>query len=145
MLLIKQILKKLNVICDTSYLDKKYIIIKFDISNACCTSQADNDFKMSMKQLSFNQCIKYLFEECKKYLEVEINLNEEFNEEDKDENYLLELLCDGFKNIIETKRLSIYECECGLDYFIFNKEDEIIVDNSSFNNEEFNIQSHFEF
>ena len=145
MLIIKQILKKLSNICDSSYTNKKYTIVKFNVSNSCCTSQADNDFIMEMKQLSYTNCITYLFEECKKYLDDEFNCNEEFNEDDKDENYSLELLCEGLKSILDSKRLSIYECECGLDFFIFNEQDEIIVDNLSFHNDDFNIQSHFEF
>jgi hypothetical protein len=125
--------------------DKKYTVVKFDVRNACCTSQADGEFIMTIKQLSFTDYIYYLFEECKPHLEV--LFDDEDDEDDKEE--LFSIIYKGLKSIMESKRLSIYDCECGLEFFIFNEGDEIIVDKSDFYsdgfNDKYNINMHFEF
>jgi len=157
MVSIKRIIKKLSE-GSNSTKDKKYTIVKFNVSNSCCTSQADNDFTMTMKRLSYSECIYYLLKECQKYLqpfefndkdedseENEDEDDEEDNEDDEDE----EILYNGLKSIMETKRLTIYHCLCGLDFFIFNEEDEIILEKSEFYDENFNnkydINMHFEY
>ena len=79
MSLIERIVKKLN-----ENKDKKYTVVKFDVRNACCTSQADGEFIMTIKQLSFTDCIHYLFEECQPHLDELFDDDTDDEDDDND-------------------------------------------------------------
>ena len=155
MSLIERIVKKLNNLYKNT--DKKYTIVKFDVRNGCCTSQANNDFEMTLKQLSFTESIYYLFEECYPWLHSEFNdalnihYNDDYDEDnidsddEDDDKQLFFIVYNGLKAIMEKKRLSTYHCDCGLDFFIFNEGDKIIIDNSDFFNSEYDMHSYFIF
>ena len=162
MLLVKQILNKLP----ETY-KQNYTVVKFNVSNSCCTSQDDNNFIMSLKQFTYDDFIEYLLKECQEHFPFDIDLDEELDvdlddfvesldeDDDKelDEDLIDELnkkslfiiLCQAIEDILENKRLSIYDCECGLDFFIFNEKDKIVIDNSDFNNSKYHLESYFNF
>ena len=149
MLLVKQILNKLP----ETY-KQNYTVVKFNVSNSCCTSQDDNNFIMSLEQFTYDDFIEYLLKECIKQFPIDIDLDEgldvdlddDTEDEDKlEKQTLFTILCEGIEKILENKRLSIYDCDCGLDFFIFNEKDKIVIDNSDFNNPTYYLQSYFNF
>ena len=136
--LIKSILKQINNIED-----KKYTIIKYDIFKSCCENYDDNEFTMDIKYLTYSQCIYYLYYECQKYLTIELIEDKK----DKEEKDLLTILCDGFKNIMKYKRLTIHNSECNITFFIFDNNNKITIDSSCLyeDNYEYDINKYFEF
>ncbi len=146
MSLLKTILKKIEIDNDSKQYQKQmFTIVKYDISDACCTSQADNDFEMTIERLSYKETIRYLFKIILPKLQVSFNEDESFDDEDEDNQELLNILVNGFKKIMDKKRLSIFECNCGLDFFIFEDGKPIIIKNNQFNDETYYIDNYFDF
>jgi len=141
MSIVNSIIKKIDNKINRELKDlNKYTIIKYDISNYCCTSQDNNDFIMSVEQLSYKDCIAYLFKEVRPYLDYE-------DDEDlEDDDVVLTIISEGLQRIMDKKRLCIYNyCECGLEYFIFDSKSEISVNNQSFREEEYSINEYISF
>ncbi len=130
----------IETIIETINYNKKdmYTIVKYDISNGCCTSQADNDFEMTIQRLSYNDAIRYLFKD------ISPRLSDEYDNDDDDE--YINRIANGFICIMNKKRVSIFdECDCGLEFFIFkdNEYESIKVKNNDFHDEKYSYNNYF--
>lgn len=140
MSIVNSIIKKIDTNRDELEDINRYTIIKYNVFNSCCTSQANNNFRMFVEHLSYKDCIAYLFKEVRPYLDYEED------EELANDDVILTIISDGLKNIMNKKRVCIYEeCNCGLEYFIFDSKSKIVVDSDSFREEKYSIHRYISF
>ncbi len=148
MSLVDCIINRLNI--DEKSKKQSFTVVTYDISNSCCTSQAENNFEMTIDHLSFKELIHYLFKHVLPNLDVSFDEDADapFDDTDEENVDFLNILVDGFKKIIDKKRLSIFNCDCGLDFFIFettNSQPQLKINNNEFNDERYYIHNFFEF
>ncbi len=103
---------------------EKITLIKHEISNACCTSQANNDFYMTVETISIKECVRILCDEC---LSTIVDIDDECDIDDEDNKEFIKTTKEAINKMLEIGKIKHY-ASCGescYTLYIFSKDKKI--------------------